>query len=75
MNAFVDYLNSMNNASGDTAAALAESQVLSEFYEKIQIKRKLDACDILATKGHALPVRLDGHRILVKLQKHAAEHL
>ena len=41
MNAFVDYLNSMNNASGDTAAALAESQVLSEFYKKIQIKRKL----------------------------------
>ena len=41
MNGFVDYLNSMNNANSDTAEALAESQVLSAYYEKIQIPRKL----------------------------------
>ena len=41
MNGFVDYLNSMNNANSDTAEALAESQVLSAYYEKIQIQRKL----------------------------------
>lgn len=41
MNKFVDYLNSMNNASSNTIAALAESQVLSPFYKKIQIKRRL----------------------------------
>lgn len=62
MNAFVDYLNSMNNASGDTAAALAESQVLSEFYEKIQIKRKLGT--YLANRiqsGEKLSIVLTGH--------------
>lgn len=41
MNPFVDYLNSMNNASSNTVAALAESQVLTPFYEKIQIERRL----------------------------------
>lgn len=41
MNLFVDYLNSMNNASGDTIAALAESQVNSPFFKKIQIERNL----------------------------------
>ena len=40
-NHFVDYLNSMNNAGSNTIAALAESQVLSSYYEKIRIKRKL----------------------------------
>lgn len=41
MNAFVDYLNSMNNASSNSIAALAESQVLSPFYKEIQIERRL----------------------------------
>lgn len=40
-NTFVSYLNSMNNAGSDTAAALAESQVLSEYYSRIKIERKL----------------------------------
>lgn len=43
MNPFVDYLNSMNNANSNTIAALAESQVLSPFYKKIQIERRLGA--------------------------------
>lgn len=38
-NRFVDYLNSMNNAGSNTIAALAESQVLSEYYDKIRIER------------------------------------
>lgn len=41
MNKFVDYLNSMNNASSNTIAALAEAQVLSPFYKEIQIERRL----------------------------------
>lgn len=41
MNKFVDYLNSMNNASSNTVAALAEAQVLSPFYKEIQIERRL----------------------------------
>ena len=40
-NYFVDYLNAMNNAGSNTIAALAESQVLSEYYEKIHIERVL----------------------------------
>lgn len=41
MNEFVSYLNSMNNAGSDTAAALAEAQVLNEYYSQIKIDRKL----------------------------------
>ncbi len=41
MNTFVSYLNSMNNAGSDTAAALAEAQVLNEYYSQIKIERKL----------------------------------
>ena len=40
-NKFIEYLNSMNNAGSNTIAALAESQVLSPYYEKIRIDRKL----------------------------------
>lgn len=41
MNKFVEYLNSLNNSSGSNENALAESQVLSEYYEKIVIERKV----------------------------------
>lgn len=40
-NKFVDYLNSMNNADSSNENALAESQVLSEYYDFIKIERKL----------------------------------
>lgn len=40
-NAFVDYLNYMNNAGSDTAGALAEYQATNPFYEKIRIERTL----------------------------------
>ena len=41
MNDFVNYINSMNNASSDTVEALAESQVLSDYYDKIRIDRAI----------------------------------
>ena len=40
-NEFIDYLNSMNNANSNNKNALAESQVLNDYYKKIQIKREL----------------------------------
>ena len=40
-NKFVDYLNSMNNADSSNENALAESQVLNEYYDYIKIERKL----------------------------------
>ena len=40
-NGFVNYINSMNNANGDTSNALAESQVNNEYYKDIKVERKL----------------------------------
>lgn len=40
-NGFVDYLNSMNNATSGNVNALAESQVTNKFYEYIRVDRKL----------------------------------
>ena len=65
MNSFVDYLNSMNNASSDTIAALAESQVNSPFFRKIQIERNL---------GRYLSDRIrSGEHLSVVLTGHAGE--
>ncbi len=41
LNAFIDYLNSMNNADANNINALAESQVTSEYYDAIRVDRKL----------------------------------
>lgn len=40
-NSFIDYLNSMNNANSNSENALAESQILTEYYDLIRIERKL----------------------------------
>ena len=62
MNSFVDYLNSMNNASSDTIAALAESQVNSPFFKKIQIERNLGKyLSDRIRSGEHLAVVLTGH--------------
>lgn len=62
MNSFVDYLNSMNNASSDTIAALAESQVNSPFFRKIQIERNLGRyLSERIRSGEHLSVVLTGH--------------
>lgn len=61
VNNFVDYLNSMNNASSNTIAALAESQVLSPYYDKIQIERVIGKyiSDKISTEN--VTVVLTGH--------------
>ena len=62
MNSCVDYLNSMNNASSDTIAALAESQVNSPFFRKIQIERNLGRyLSDRIRSGEHLSVVLTGH--------------
>lgn len=62
MNPFVDYLNSLNNASSDTIAALAESQVNSPFFKKIQIERNLGKyLSDRILSGENLAVVLTGH--------------
>ena len=62
MNSFVDYLNSMNNASSDTIAALAESQVNSPFWGKIQIERNLGKyLSDRIRSGEKLTIVLTGH--------------
>lgn len=62
MNPFVDYLNSMNNASSDTIAALAESQVNSPFFKKIQIERNLGKyLSNRIRSGENLAIVLTGH--------------
>lgn len=40
-NEFINYLNSMNNASGDNINALAEAQVTNKYYSNIRVDRKL----------------------------------
>lgn len=40
-NEFINYLNSMNNATGDNINALAESQVSNKYYQHIMVERKL----------------------------------
>ncbi len=40
-NAFVDYLNTMNNASSNNENALAEAQILNDYYEKIRVEREI----------------------------------
>lgn len=40
-NEFINYLNSMNNASGDNINALAEAQVTNRYYSRIRVDRKL----------------------------------
>lgn len=41
MNDFVKYLNSMNSAKSENMNALAESQLLSKYYSKIEVKREI----------------------------------
>nr|WP_302595615.1 hypothetical protein [uncultured Cellulosilyticum sp.] len=40
-NKFIEYMNSMNNANGDTSNALAESQVDNTYYREIKVERQL----------------------------------
>jgi len=62
-NDFIDYLNSMNNANSNNKNALAESQVLNDYYKKIKIKRELGEViyDHLFSKNEKIGVILTGH--------------
>lgn len=41
MNDFVAYLNSVNNIGGNSVGSLAETQVKSEYFDKIKVDRRL----------------------------------
>lgn len=41
MNEFISYLNSTNNAGGNSTGSLAESQVKSTYYDSVKVDRKL----------------------------------
>lgn len=60
-NAFVDYLNSMNNADADTKGALAESQVTSPFYEKILVERGIGKVLLDWVQDSPRAIILTGH--------------
>lgn len=64
VNNFVDYLNSMNNASSNTIAALAESQVLSPYFDKIQIERVI---------GKYISEKISTENVTVVLTGHAGD--
>jgi len=54
MNAFIDYLNSLNSASGDNENAIAENSKndTHKFYDKLQVKTDLTnrICDEIQDK-------------------------
>lgn len=52
MNRFVDYLNSTNNARGNSTGSLAESQVKSEYYDRVKIDRNLGRYIAETVKRH-----------------------
>ena len=62
-NDFIDYLNSMNNANSNNKNALAEAQVLNDYYQKIKIKRELGEViyDYLFSSNEKIGVILTGH--------------
>ncbi|MBM7562606.1 hypothetical protein [Fusibacter tunisiensis] len=43
MNDFVKYLNSMNSAKSESKNALAESQLMEEYYSRIEVKREISS--------------------------------
>ncbi|WP_294362365.1 hypothetical protein [uncultured Clostridium sp.] len=63
MNSFVDYLNSLNNASGSNENALAESQVLNEYYGEIVVERKVAKYiyELLFRNDDNISIVLTGH--------------
>ena len=48
MNGFVDYLNSTNNVGGNSTGSLAETQVKSDYFDRVKVDRKL-GCYIAET--------------------------
>lgn len=63
MNNFIDYLNSLNNASGSNENALAESQVLNEYYNEIVVERRVAKYifELLFKNNDNISIVLTGH--------------
>ncbi len=61
-NSFIDYLNSMNNADGDSMGALAEYQITSEYYNLIRVERKIGdfIADAIKQDNHTVYI-ITGH--------------
>ena len=62
MNGFVDYLNSTNNVGGNSTGSLAESQVKSEYYDKVKVERRIGnyITDSIISNNHRTYI-LTGH--------------
>ncbi|MDK2584452.1 hypothetical protein QOZ83_01150 [Romboutsia sedimentorum] len=62
-NDYIEYLNSMNNANSSNKNALAESQVLNNYYNDIKIKRELGEVifNQLFSSSEQIGVILTGH--------------
>ncbi|WP_339289187.1 hypothetical protein [Paenibacillus sp. FSL E2-0201] len=62
INPFVDYLNTLNNASSNNENALAESQVLNEYYEKVMVERNIGTkLTEMVTEQNPQTIILTGH--------------
>lgn len=63
MNGFIKYLNSMNSAKSESMNALAESQLMSNYYSKIEVKRDISKkiTEYLMNKDKHEAIILTGH--------------
>lgn len=60
-NDFINYLNSLHNASGNNKNAIAENQILNNFYSDIMVKRPLGDFLLNKLKEENLTIILTGH--------------
>lgn len=60
-NGFVEYLNTLNNASSGNENAISESQVTNPYYQKIYIEREIGTYLSKKIKDEAVAVILTGH--------------
>lgn len=60
-NPFVDYLNTLHNADGANANALAESQAVNPFYDSILVHRRIGEHIASLLEGNAHCIILTGH--------------
>lgn len=62
INPFIEYLNTLNNATSSNENALAESQVLNEFYEKVMVDRNIGVkLTEMITEQNPQTIILTGH--------------
>ncbi len=64
MNEFINYLNTMHNAKSDSKNTLAESQLMSDYYSRIEVKRDISkkiSSYLKNDKGNHEAIILTGH--------------